>query len=53
MGPWQLAGQKRFVDFGSCDAIGDHPDLAEQGQPAGRRRGEKERCALRHPYLNR
>ena len=53
VGPRQLAGQRRLVDLGSGDAIGDHPDLAEQGQPAGRRRGEQEWCALGHPYLNR
>ena len=36
MGPRQLAGQRRLVDVRGFDALGDHPDLAEQRQAAGR-----------------
>ena len=49
--PRQLAGQRRLVHLGDCDAIGDHPDLAQQGQTAGRGRGENQGCAVWHPLL--
>ena len=47
----QLARERRLVHLGGCDAIGDHPDLAQQCQPAGRRRGENQGCAVWHPSL--
>jgi hypothetical protein len=35
VGPRQFAGQRHLIDFGRFDAIGDHPDLAQQGEAAG------------------